>query len=118
MNVDPDRERLDAYLVRVGLAASRRAARALIAEGRVRINGRKLGKGASVAAADRVAITQAPDLNGIQPNPDLEVPILYVDDALLVVNKPALMPCHPLRAVERNTVMNAIQERLASGAQD
>ena len=101
-------ERLDQCLVRRGLAPSRRTAREFIAEGRVRVNGRRLPKGASVTISDRVEIVEpAPPLE-ILPNPAIALPILYADAAMLVVNKPGLMPCHPLRAGERDTVINAV----------
>ena len=101
-------ERLDHCLVRLGLAPSRRAAREFIADGRVRVNGRRLPKGASVTSGDRVELVDpAPPLE-ILPNPTIAIAILYADAAMLVVNKPGLMPCHPLRAGERDTVINAV----------
>jgi len=101
-------ERLDHCLVRLGLAPSRRAAREFIEDGRVRVNGRRLPKGASVTSGDRVELVDpAPPLE-ILPNPTIDIPILYADAAMLVVNKPGLMPCHPLRAGERDTVINAV----------
>ena len=108
MTIDRAPERLDQYLVRLGLAPSRRTAREFIADGRVRVNGRRLPKGASVTSDDRVELVDpAPPLE-ILPNPAITIPILYADAAIVVVDKPGLMPCHPLRAGERDTVMNAV----------
>ncbi|MGH7836366.1 MAG: RluA family pseudouridine synthase [Candidatus Binataceae bacterium] len=101
-------ERLDQFLVRLGLAPSRRIARGLIAQGRVRVNGRLLHKGAVVDRDDQVDVTEPSEAVGIQANAELTIKVLYQDSALLIVNKPALIPCHPLRADERGTVMNAI----------
>jgi 23S rRNA pseudouridine1911/1915/1917 synthase len=101
-------ERLDVCLVRLGLAVSRRAARDLIAGGRVRVNGRALRKGENVAAGDKVELTDAPAPPRVTSNPVLEIPVLFVDDAVIVVNKPGSMPCHPLRSTDRETVINAI----------
>jgi 23S rRNA pseudouridine1911/1915/1917 synthase len=104
-------ERLDAHLVRLGHAASRRAARLLIGQGLVQINGAPGRKGALVAAGDSVEVESAGAPMGIEPNPDLPLEVLFNDAAVLVINKPAPMPCHPLRRAERETVMNAVVAR-------
>ena len=118
-------ERLDRYLVRTGLARSRRAASELVERGLVRINGRRSRKGDLVRREDRIEVdgsSGAPSSDStssaIVPNPGLvpSIDLLYDDDAVLVVNKPGLMPCHPLRREERDTVMNAIVARFPETA--
>jgi len=94
--------------VRLGFAPSRRAATELIARGFVRVNGRRYRKGATILLGDRVEVADAPAVEGLAPNPELKVAILYEDAAVIVADKPPLMPCHPLRGDERTTVMNAI----------
>ena len=111
-------ERLDHYLVRLGLASSRRRARELIADDRVRVNGRRFPKGASVTGDERVELLEPVPPPEILPNPTVEIPVLYEDAAVIVVNKPGLMPCHPLRAGERDTVMNAVVARYPETAFD
>jgi 23S rRNA pseudouridine1911/1915/1917 synthase len=101
-------ERLDRYLVRTGLATSRRAAQDLISAGMVRVNGVRLRKSDSVTPADQIEIVDRIRAGSIDPNPELEIEVLYLDDALIVANKPGGMPCHPLRSAERDTVMNGI----------
>ncbi|HLX05623.1 MAG TPA: RluA family pseudouridine synthase, partial [Candidatus Binatus sp.] len=44
-------------------------------------------------------------------NPELALEVLHQDAAVIVVNKPGGMPCHPLHADERDTVMNAVVAR-------
>ena len=102
------RERLDLYLVRLGWARSRRAARELLANGLVRVNGRSLTKGDVIAEDDAVEVATASPLPALAPDPKLNLEILFRDGAMLVVNKPAPMPCHPLRPGELGTVMNGI----------
>jgi 23S rRNA pseudouridine1911/1915/1917 synthase len=98
--------------VRLGWASSRRAAKDLIFAGRVHVNGYRYRKGAPIAADDRVEVENAPSPSAaVAPNPDLHIEVLYEDAAMLVVAKPGLLPCHPLRADERGTVMNAIAAR-------
>jgi 23S rRNA pseudouridine1911/1915/1917 synthase len=104
-------ERLDHYLVRLGFAPSRRAARAIVERGNVRINGRRCVKSAIVAPSDIVEVAELPAAVPITPNPSLELDVLYCDAAMLVVGKPAGVPCHPIHAGESETVMNGIVAR-------
>jgi 23S rRNA pseudouridine1911/1915/1917 synthase len=102
------RERLDHYLVRLGWARSRRAAREMLAGGLVRVNGRVLPKGDLIGGGDNVEIAHAPALPALEPDPEVKVDVLFQDAAVLIVNKPAPMACHPLRPGERGTVMNGV----------
>jgi 23S rRNA pseudouridine1911/1915/1917 synthase len=102
------RERLDHYLVRLGWAQSRRAARDMVAGGLVRVNGRVLRKGELIGGGDNVEIAHAPVLPALAPDSEVKVDVLFRDAAVLVVNKPAPMACHPLRPGERGTVMNGV----------
>src|SRR6266851_1864696 len=102
------RERLDHYLVRLGWARSRRAAREMLAGGMVRVNGRVLRKGEMVGGGDAVEIAEISTLPALAPDPKVKIEILFRDSAMLVVNKPAPMACHPLRPGERGTVMNGV----------
>ncbi len=94
--------------MRLGFAPSRRAATDLIAHGRVRVNGRRYRKGETIVPGDRVEVADTPVAEGLAANADLKVTTLYEDAAVIVADKPPLMPCHPLRSDERTTVMNAI----------
>jgi len=94
--------------VRLGWAASRRAAVELIFAGRVRVNGRRYRKGEPIAPGDDVVVTESLASEAIAPNPNPGVNILFADATVIVAEKPPLMPCHPLRFQERDTVMNAI----------
>ncbi|MGA8057495.1 MAG: RluA family pseudouridine synthase [Candidatus Binataceae bacterium] len=102
------RERLDHYLVRLGWARSRRAAREMLAGGMVRVNGRVLRKGEMVGGGDKVEIADISTLPALAPDPEVKIEVLFRDPAMLVVNKPAPMACHPLRPGERGTVMNGV----------
>jgi 23S rRNA pseudouridine1911/1915/1917 synthase len=94
--------------VRLGFAPSRRAAGELIADGRVRVNGRRIRKGEAIASGDRVEVADVPAAVALAPDTDLKIAILFADAAVIVAAKPPLVPCHPLRPGERATVMNAI----------
>jgi len=108
MTSSGDNERLDSLLVRLGWAPSRRVARELIAGGRVRVNGRRLRKGDSVTRGDHVEVTGAADPVSIVAQAEPQLEVLFEDSSLIVVNKPGLLPCHPLRPGETDTVINAV----------
>ena len=108
---DAEKERLDHYLVRTGFAPSRRVAQELVERGLVRINGRRSKKSEIVSGDDRIEVAATNRRAVIEPNTDLALEILHEDAAVIVVNKPGGMPCHPLHAEERDTVMNAVVAR-------
>ncbi|HYA36555.1 MAG TPA: pseudouridine synthase, partial [Candidatus Binataceae bacterium] len=83
----------------------------MIENGLVRINGGRARKADLVRSGDDVTIADWPRDTAITPEPDASLEVLFQDDALLIVNKPGGIPCHPLRAGERGTVMNAVVAR-------
>ena len=112
-----DGERIDRYLIRMGLARSRRAARDMIAAGSVRVNETLAKKGDLVRESDRVDAGRPGERPAaIVANPALALRVLYEDAAVLVVNKPGGMPCHPIRPGENDCVMNAVAARFPETA--
>lgn len=93
--------RLDAFLARAALGCSRRVLRALVADGAVRVNGRRVAKGARLAAGDVVTL---PALHGLRPEPQLPVAVVHVDADVVVVAKPGGMPGHALDPRQTGTV--------------
>jgi 23S rRNA pseudouridine1911/1915/1917 synthase len=108
---DALKERLDHYLVRTGFAPSRRVAQELVERGLVRINGRRSKKSEVVGVEDRVEVAATNRRAVIEPNANLPLEVLHQDAAVIVVNKPGGVPCHPIHAEERDTVMNAVVAR-------
>lgn len=83
------------------------AARRLCAVGRVRCAGRRAAAGDRVRSGDPLDIAGvAADGGWFVPTPPL--PVLFVDDDLVIVDKPAGMPCHPLVPGEGGTVVDAV----------
>lgn len=105
--------RLDVFLVRHLAVRSRQRASELIRHGLVRINGHRARKGDTVHAEDLVGIAAAePSLPSALPGqPELAIPVLYEDAAVVAVAKPAGMPTHALRSDERGTVSNFLVAR-------
>lgn len=105
-------QRLDIFLSRTLPHGSRRTAQLAVAAGAVRVNERRARKGATVTSGDRVDVADdwlAP--RTLQPNPRLVVPILYEDEVVLALDKPAGMPSHALRGDETETIANFLLAR-------
>ncbi len=109
-------ERLDQYLIRMGFAGSRRAARELIERRHVSLNGRMPHKGDVVGAGDRVEVEAGASAPALIADAGVPIDLLYSDAAMLVVNKPGSMPCHPLAPCERGTLMNGVVARFPETA--
>ena len=91
-------DRLDAFLASDGRMLSRAKAQKAIEEGHVRVNDEVVRKAAHrLQEGDAVALRDTEDRKQdsvIQPV-DLHVPILYEDEACLVLNKSASIAVHP-----------------------
>lgn len=104
--------RLDRFLTTCVPGCSRRSAQRAVAAGRVRVNGRTARKGQLIASGDVVGVAEelyAPPT--LQPNPRLVVHVLYEDEALIAIDKPAGMPSHALRGEETDTAANFLLAR-------
>ena len=102
--------RVDAFLVQRQVVASAAAARRLLAETGARIDGRRGRKGEHLQAGQMVELPARPAATfPAAPLPELVV--LYVDEALVALVKPAGVACHPLREGEGGTLAAALLSR-------
>lgn len=106
-------QRLDVFLVRRIEGLGRSSAKRMIEEGRVRIEGRIRRKGAFLEPGDRITLEGAPPLPDFEPLPfgpdgEYSIGVIYEDEDLLILDKPAGVHSHPLRRDERGTVANFI----------
>lgn len=104
--------RLDAFLLRQKVVPSATAARRAIAERIVLVGGRPGKKGLHLGEGQVVEIA-GPIPDRVVPTPAAEIPlaVLYADDDLVVVDKPAGLPSHPLRADEGPSAAGALLAR-------
>ena len=101
-------ERLDAR-VAAALGISRRAARELAATGRVRLDGRAV-LGHSPRLADGARVEILPDEARPELLPEaIPLAVLFEDDHLLVVDKPAPLAVSPGRGHPAGTLANALR---------
>ena len=73
------------------------------------VNGQKAGGRTILSTGDhfRVRLMETVSTDGIIPTP-MNIPVLYEDEDILVVNKPADMPVHPSIGNYTNTLANGI----------
>lgn len=101
--------RLDKAVAQL-FAVSRRRAMEWIAEGRVRVDGRRAPKGQPVRSGARISV-ELPPPEAPVPQPELPLAIVHADEHIVVADKPAGMPSHPLKPGERGTAANALVAR-------
>jgi 23S rRNA pseudouridine1911/1915/1917 synthase len=101
-------ERLDTFLRRKFPAASRGTIQRLIQEGCITINGKTTKPTHSPRAGEVVQVTW-PEARPAKAQPeDMPLDILFEDEALLVLNKPAGLVVHPAAGNEEHTLVNAL----------
>jgi 23S rRNA pseudouridine1911/1915/1917 synthase len=101
-------ERLDHFLARAFPQLSRVLLRRATADGRVRVNGERSRSNYRVRAGDRVTVEIDPrPTPALVPEP-IPLRIVFEDDVLLVVEKPAGMLVYPNREVTSGTLLNAL----------
>jgi 23S rRNA pseudouridine1911/1915/1917 synthase len=102
-------ERLDKVVARLyGISRSR--AMEWIAEGRVKVDGLRAAKGTPVAGGAKLWVDLPPP-DAPAPQPELPLRIVHADAFVVVADKPAGMPSHPLRAGETGTAANGLVGR-------
>jgi 23S rRNA pseudouridine1911/1915/1917 synthase len=104
-----DGKRIDAYLASRFTDYSRQVLQKVIDAEGVRVNGRTVKASYRVRSGDMISI-HLPELPETLPQPeDLPIEVVYEDEHLAVVNKPAGMVTHPARGNWRGTLVNALQ---------
>jgi 23S rRNA pseudouridine1911/1915/1917 synthase len=100
--------RLDRFLAEA-LAVSRSELQRWIAAGRVTVDGKPRTASAHVREGERVECDpMTPATTGARPEQGVEFAVLYVDDDVIVVNKPAGLVVHPARGHAGGTLVNGL----------
>ena len=111
-------ERLDKVLSARPLGLSRSALQALIEQGRVEVDGRVLRASAKVSAGARVLVRPAPPPPSEAVPQDIPLELLYQDEHLAVIMKPAGLVVHPAPGHADGTLVNALRFHLDVRAGD
>jgi 23S rRNA pseudouridine1911/1915/1917 synthase len=108
LTVEPGESgRLD-RLVSDRLDLSRTRVQALLAEGRITLEGRPARKSDSVAPGMRIEVVVPPPVAVDIPAQDLPLDVVFDDEHLIVVNKAAGMVVHPAPGHRTGTLVNAL----------
>jgi len=109
LSVEETSDRLDRYLASQLTDVSRSRLQKLIEQGHVQINGDVCtSKKLDVKSGDRIQIN-IPDAEPLDLQAEnIPLDILYEDDSLLILNKPAGLVVHPSAGHETGTMVNAL----------
>ena len=109
LQVEEKGERIDRYLSQELPDISRSRIQQLIEQGNVQVN-RKVctSKKVTVQSGDRISLT-IPEAKPLDLQPEaIPLEILYEDDSLIIINKPAGLVVHPAAGHESGTLVNAL----------
>ena len=114
LTIEPEAagERLDAALAGREGIASRAAARRLIDSGAVTVDGEPRPPSFRLAGGERVRVEPPPEP---APAPPPEVPVVWEDEHLMVVDKPAGLVTHPAPGHRGPTLAQALAGRAVGG---
>ena len=110
--VDKVGVRLDKYVGEKCPELSRTHAQKLIADGHITVNGRVVKASFKLSTGDKVDVTIPPTPPVSLSPEDIPLNIIYEDDDLLVVDKPAGLAVHPAPGHPDHTLVNAVLSHL------
>jgi 23S rRNA pseudouridine1911/1915/1917 synthase len=108
LSVDEPGVRLDRYVTDQFPDLSRTRVQKLIEEGHIKVNNATVKPGIKLDTGDRLTIDlPAPAPSTLAPE-DIPLNILYEDDDVLVIDKPAGLTVHPAPGHPEHTLVNAV----------
>lgn len=108
LTADRPGERLDVFLARRAPELSRSRARRLIDEGGVTVDGRSERPSYALAAGETVVAELPSEPEAALAAEAIPLAIVYQDDDIIVVDKPAGLTVHPAPGHPRGTLVNAL----------
>ncbi|XGC80765.1 RluA family pseudouridine synthase [Bdellovibrio bacteriovorus] len=107
-SADMDGLRLDKALALIAEVGTRSRASHLIENSLVTLNGKLAKPSVAVKEADLIQITLPPPVSSELQKFDLKLDVIFEDDDLLVINKPAGLVVHPAAGHAQDTLVNAL----------
>ena len=108
LTVDIGGERLDRYISEQLPELSRAAVQRLIEDGNILVDGRIRKASYRVQAGETISVSIPPPALSIAQPEKIALDIIYEDENVLVVNKPAGMVVHPAAGHSGGTLVNAV----------
>lgn len=109
LQVQEKSDRLDRYLAANLADLSRSRLQQLIEQGKVQVNGTACTSKKAIVQPGDVLTVEIPDVQPLELEPeDIPLDILYEDNCLLIVNKPAGLVVHPAPGHPDGTLVNAL----------
>ena len=109
-------ERLDRVLATRPEIGSRGLAERLIERGSVEVDGAARSKSYRVTAGEQIDV-EVPDQRPLEPE-SLDIPVVWEDEHLLVVDKPAGIVVHPAGSTIAGTLVNGLLTLGAAGGEN
>lgn len=100
--------RLDQFLASAAAGLSRARIQDLIKEGHVTLNGGTAKASARLRAGDAVVLNEPPPVPTETVAEEIALDVLFEDDDLIVINKPAGLVVHPAAGNWSGTLVNAL----------
>lgn len=108
LTVEKDGERLDRYIAERLPELSRATVQRLVGEGEILVNGRVQKASYRLRQGERILV-RIPPPEPVATQPEaIPLEIVYEDDDVIVVNKPAGMVVHPAAGHASGTLVNAL----------
>ena len=103
-----ERPRLDAFLAGRDLGITRSQLKRLIESGDITVNGQVVKPAHKLSAGDRVSVRVPPPAPARAEAEDIPIEVLYEDEHIIVVDKPAGLVVHPAPGHPGGTLVNAL----------
>ncbi|MGB9596588.1 MAG: RluA family pseudouridine synthase [Candidatus Poribacteria bacterium] len=111
--------RLDKFIADKKSELSRSFIQKLISQGHITVNNEIVKPSYNIREGDIVKVhIEKPKADFILQAEDINIDIVYEDDEVIVVNKPAGMVVHPGAGINSGTLVNAILPKLSFDIQD
>lgn len=112
-------ERIDQYLSRVIANTSRSKVQEAMAAGAVRVNGEVFSRPSyKIKGGDAITVTIPRPPRQRAEAEDIPLDIVFEDDQLLIINKPAGMVVHPAHGSRTGTLVNALLHHIQDFSKD
>ncbi len=109
--------RLDSWLAGA-LGRSRARVQALIREGRVEVEGKAARPSQDLKAGEEIRVEDPAPPPSTLERQEMDLPVLYLDEHLVVVDKPVDLVVHPARGHESGTLVNGLLHLLDEAGGD